>query len=162
MKVSLAAAGALLLAALIGVAPMTANADRERGFRAHPQQGHSQQGRPQQGHRVGPSHSWHGDIRAFPRHDFPRWRSGYWYHGSHGGRIGWWWVVGPSLWYYYPTPVYPYPDPYVPPVVADLNMPPPPQYWYFCDSAKTYYPYVQSCPEGWKTVPVTPEDVPEE
>jgi len=28
--------------------------------------------------------------------------------------------------------------------------------WYYCDSAKTYYPYVQQCAEGWKTVPASP------
>ena len=39
-------------------------------------------------------------------HDW--WRSGYWYHGRHTGYFGWWWVIGPS-WYYYPAPVYPYP-----------------------------------------------------
>ena len=37
--------------------------------------------------------------------------------GRHGGRGGWWWVVG-DAWYYYPQPVYPYPDPYTPPVVV--------------------------------------------
>jgi len=28
--------------------------------------------------------------------------------------------------------------------------------WYYCDSARTYYPYVQSCPEGWRPVAATP------
>jgi len=28
--------------------------------------------------------------------------------------------------------------------------------WYYCDSAKNYYPYVGQCPEGWRTVPATP------
>ena len=28
--------------------------------------------------------------------------------------------------------------------------------WYYCDSSKTYYPYAQSCPEGWRSVPATP------
>ncbi len=162
MKLSASVVRAVLFSALIGAVPMMASADfrahgggRERGHQQSPhQQSPHQQGWHQQG--------WHGDIRAFPRHDMARWRGGHWYHGHHDGRIGWWWVVGPSLWYYYPTVVYPYPDPYIPPVVADPNMPPPPQYWYFCGSAKTYYPYVQTCPEGWKTVPVTPEDVPAE
>jgi hypothetical protein len=36
--------------------------------------------------------------------------------------------------------------------------PPPPAAgnWYYCESSKTYYPYVGSCPEGWKTVAATP------
>jgi len=62
-------------------------------------------------------------------------------------------------WYFYPTPIYPYPDPYVPPgvVVAAPPAPPAPapaQYWYYCPSAKAYYPYVSACPEGW--TPVVP------
>lgn len=27
--------------------------------------------------------------------------------------------------------------------------------WYYCDAAKAYYPYVGTCPEGWRTVPAT-------
>jgi len=32
--------------------------------------------------------------------------------------------------------------------------------WYYCDSSKTYYPYTQQCPEGWKTVPASPPPAP--
>ena len=28
--------------------------------------------------------------------------------------------------------------------------------WYYCDSAKAYYPYVAECKEGWRQVPATP------
>jgi hypothetical protein len=28
--------------------------------------------------------------------------------------------------------------------------------WYYCDSAKAYYPYVQQCREGWRPVAATP------
>ena len=28
--------------------------------------------------------------------------------------------------------------------------------WYYCDAAKTYYPYVQECKDGWRPVPSTP------
>jgi hypothetical protein len=28
--------------------------------------------------------------------------------------------------------------------------------WYYCDSAKSYYPNVSQCPEGWRIVPATP------
>jgi hypothetical protein len=72
------------------------------------------------------------------------------------------------MWYFYPSPVYPYPDPYTPPVVV-INQQPPaaapqasPQtqptvpLWYYCDSAKAYYPYVPSCPEAWRPVPAQP------
>jgi hypothetical protein len=96
----------------------------------------------------------HGDIRRFSEADLRLWRSGRWVHGRHGGRLGWWWVVG-GVWYLYPAPIYPYPNPYVPPVVVTPAAPPPqapPQYWYYCNSAKAYYPYVRSCPEGWMQV----------
>jgi len=102
----------------------------------------------------------HGDIRHFHERDLGRWRGGRWFHGEHFGRLGWWWIVD-GVWYFYPTPVYPYPDPYVPPAVV-VQAPPPspspaaaaPQYWYYCSSVKEYYPYVSHCPEGWmKVVP---------
>jgi hypothetical protein len=31
-----------------------------------------------------------------------------------------------------------------------------PGVWYYCESAKGYYPYVGQCAEGWKTVPASP------
>ena len=91
---------------------------------------------------------WHDrDIHNFRGRDFDRWRGGHWYHGWHDGRAGWWWLVGPS-WYYYPRAVYPYPDPYVPPYAA-----PGTAAWYYCPPAQTYYPYVATCPVPWQIVP---------
>ncbi len=58
-----------------------------------------------------------GDISHFDGHDYAVWRSGGWHHEFHDGRWGWWWVVA-GVWYFYPEPIYPYPDPYVPPVVV--------------------------------------------
>lgn len=87
------------------------------------------------------------------------WARGYWHRGWYGPRFGWWWVVGPS-WYYYPQPVYPYPQAYAPPVIVQATPakpgPAPEQYWYYCDAARKYYPYVSACPGGWQRVPVTP------
>lgn len=103
---------------------------------------------------------WHRDW-GFRGPDMDRWRGGYWVHGDHDGRLGWWWVVA-GLWYFYPQPVYPYPEPYAPlyypPVQPELPIPAPPpvQYWYYCNAAKAYYPYVQTCPGGWVRVPATP------
>jgi hypothetical protein len=104
----------------------------------------------------------HGDIGRFHEHDWAVWHGGRWEHGYHGGRLGWWWVAG-GLWYFYPYPVYPYPDPYVPPLVvappAQSGVLPPaptPTNWYYCESAHGYYPYVMSCPEGWRMVPANP------
>jgi hypothetical protein len=28
--------------------------------------------------------------------------------------------------------------------------------WYYCDSSRAYYPYVNRCPEGWRAVPAAP------
>jgi hypothetical protein len=104
----------------------------------------------------------HGDIRRFQEQDLRHWREGHWAHGRHAGRRGWWWVVG-GLWYFYPAPIYPYPNPYVPPVVA-VTPPAPeaaPQYWYYCASSRAYYPYVTSCPEGWMQVVPQPTPPPQ-
>jgi hypothetical protein len=137
------------LAALLLCAPATTWADRGRdhgrGFRDR-------------------------DIRHFHEHDVDVWRGGHWHHVRHNGRLGWWWVVG-GLWYPYVRPIYPHPDPYVPPVVivqqppAMVQQPAPPpqtqspaptQYWYYCEQSNGYYPYVQDCPAGWKAVPAEP------
>lgn len=91
---------------------------------------------------------WHDrDMHHFAEHDFARWQHGRWYHGVHGGRDGWWWIVGPE-WYFYPRPTYPYPSPYVPPAVAEA-----PNTWYYCPPAQQYYPYVPTCPVPWQPVP---------
>jgi len=103
-------------------------------------------------------HHWDGDIHHFGDHDFGRWRAGGWYHGVHGGRFGWWWVVGPDF-YFYPAPVYPYPDPYTPPVVAAVPAPAPTappaaaNTWYYCANPQGYYPYVPECSVQWQAVP---------
>ncbi|MEJ1958586.1 MAG: hypothetical protein WDM70_03260 [Nitrosomonadales bacterium] len=101
---------------------------------------------------------------------------GHWAHRHHDGRLGWWWVAG-GIWYFYPERIAEIPDPYTPPVVV-VNQQPPvvvapqapvvvapqvpapaqpsAQMWYYCESVKTYYPYVANCPEGWKSVPAQP------
>jgi hypothetical protein len=148
---------AAMLGILLAGSSLPAIADREgRHMERHGRIGH-----------------WEGhDIRRFHERDFHVWRGGNWHHGRHGGRLGWWWVVG-GIWYFYPSPIYPYPDPYTPPVtVIEQQQPPvvvapqtdvqvqpqqPAQVWYYCDAAKGYYPYVPSCPSGWRTVPATPD-----
>jgi hypothetical protein len=98
------------------------------------------------------------------------------HHHSHGhGRViigvGPWW--GPGWWGpYYGYPYYPYYPyysyypyyPYYPysPAVAEpstyvqrevaTESAPPPSYWYYCESARGYYPTVQTCPEIWLKV----------
>ena len=105
-------------------------------------------GRDDHGHGDHPEY-WRGDINRFGEHDFDRWRGGRWIHGPHDGRAGWWWVVGPQ-WYFYPAPVYPYPDPYMPPVMA---APTPARSWYYCANPQGYYPYVAQCAVPWQPVP---------
>lgn len=84
---------------------------------------------------------------------------GNWHHGYHDGYWGWWWVAG-ATWLFYPQPLYPYPPVVVQqapePVIVQPAPQPTAQNWYYCDSAKAYYPYVQSCTEGWRSVPATP------
>ena len=93
---------------------------------------------------------------------------GYTWHHWRGGvyvGVGPYW--GPYPYYYYPPPYYVYRPPTVvveePPVYVER--PPaapaaPPahpaaasSYWYYCSSAKGYYPTVPSCPEEWVKVP---------
>lgn len=88
-----------------------------------------------------------GDIHRFGDHDFDFWRGGRWFNGVHAGRRGWWWIVGPS-WYFYPAPVYPYPDPYLPPTIAPGAAP----LWYYCANPPGYYPYIASCAVPWRPV----------
>lgn len=113
----------------------------------------------------------HRGVYYYGPPHFAHWHDGYWNHGYYRGRLGWWWVTG-GAWYWYSAPVYPYPDPYVPPVVvntpaipavpatppppAEVASPAPAQVWYYCKAAKQYYPYVSECPGGWKTVPAEP------
>jgi hypothetical protein len=131
---------------LAGIAAPTSAQDRwhdeRRGWQEHR---HEDRG---VGHRE--IEQWRDrDVHRFRDHDVDRWRAGRWYHGRHDGRVGWW-IVG-GVWYFYPQPVYPYPDPYRPPVVA--GPPPPAASYYYCDQPPAYYPYVPSCPSGWRTVP---------
>ena len=95
---------------------------------------------------------------------------------AHGGRVhfgitlgypGWWYYPPP---YYYP-PVHPYYyDPYYYPgapyasgntTYIEQSAPETPaqpqeQWWYYCEPAKAYYPYVRECASGWKRVSPTP------
>ena len=72
--------------------------------------------------------------------------------------------VGPSIWWgpwYYPPPYYVYSPPPVvvqePPVYVQQPVAPAPQTdWYYCSSARNYYPNVPACPEPW--IRVAPRD----
>ena len=109
---------------------------------------------------------WRFNMSLFPRYDLGIWRGGYWHHGWYNDRWGWWWIVG-GIWYYYPAPIYPYPNPYIPGAVVVINnqsdTPTPPaeaptQFWYHCSSPQGYYPYVPECPAGWTRVAASPSN----
>jgi hypothetical protein len=112
----------LLIATAIGLSVGTAWADRGHGF----------------GHEHGIEH----------RHEHGEWH-------RHLGII----YLGPT----FVDPGYMFP-----PLVATPQPPPtyieradgsppeaaasPSRYWYYCEAAAAYYPYVKECPGGWKTV----------
>jgi hypothetical protein len=102
-------------------------------------------------------------------------RHGGWHHRPHvHAGPGWW---GPPYRYYHPRPYYIYSPPptviveqpptYVQQPAAPPAPPPPPPpappaprapsaqqtYWYYCESARAYYPNVPTCPEPWIKVP---------
>ncbi|HEX7642920.1 MAG TPA: hypothetical protein VF472_12000 [Burkholderiaceae bacterium] len=111
--------------------------------------------RPDRSHPHGDGRNWHGDGR-------------HW----HGDGLDWWsFGLGLGLGWGVPYYNYPYPSttyiyPVLPevveiaPPVAVAPAPPATQqsqaYWYYCASAKAYYPYVRECPEAWQVVPAAP------
>lgn len=50
-----------------------------------------------------------------------------------------------------PPPIYIEQAPVVVPAPAPVATPEP-GYWYYCDEAKGYYPYIRECPGGWHKV----------
>jgi hypothetical protein len=93
------------------------------------------------GHYTAPNGRWVSHPAWSGRGAFARWQAGHWWHGTYGGRLGWWWIVGPD-WYWYPYEVAAIPSPYTPPGLA-LG------YWYWCPPNNAYYPYVGACPVPW-------------
>jgi hypothetical protein len=94
---------------------------------------------------------------------------GHGHHPSHRSSkfvigIGPWWGWPGPWWYgprtHYPYAVYPAPV-YAPRIVVEQApvyiqrdaFPVPQAYWYYCESAGSYYPNVGSCPEPWVKVP---------
>jgi hypothetical protein len=90
------------------------------------------------------------NVARFTPQELGQWRGGQWRHDWHNGRYGWWWALN-NAWYFYPSPVYPYPD-YVSEDVYAMA-PYAGQYWYYCPYPAGYYPYVASCYYPWQPVP---------
>jgi hypothetical protein len=146
-------AGFLIAAALTAGLAGTASAQPRNDNGQRHDNGPRDNGPRDDGRRHDDRGGWHDrDIHRFHDHDFDVWRTGRWFEGRHGGRAGWWWVLG-DAWYYYPQPVYPYPDPYLPPVVVAPPPGPPRQIYYYCPRPRGYFPYVQACTVPWRAVP---------
>ena len=128
-----ATCGVLLLAAVFLLMPVPSQAGGH-GWRGHGGHGHGW---------YGPG--WHS-TRIHIGLGFPLW----W-----GPRPGWW---GPAPVHVRPAPVF-----VPPPRVVVMEQPVyvqrepvaalPPSYWYYCKSARGYYPDVPSCREPWVQVP---------
>ena len=84
---------------------------------------------------------------------------GHWPHSHRYDNSGLWGIAGTSL-LLYPFVAQPRPIVIEPPAQVVAPPAPAPQSWYYCDSAKAYYPYVDSCAEGWRAVPATPPATP--
>ena len=154
--------GILILAIVLcaSVVPGHARRGGGHGFHGgHRSSGHSFHG----GHRGG-GHGFHGGHG---------WR-GHGHYGKHSwGGVGvsigvgsYWWPYGypyvGSYWWPYSYPSG-YPYTYSPQISVQpaqpLSLQPPasPPVWYYCDNPAGYYPYVQQCPGGWRTVPPSPQ-----
>jgi len=92
--------------------------------RASPNRGAQVQGRGPQDARYARAGVQQRNFGGHVYHGRQAWEAGRWRHEVHNGRLGWWWDVG-GVWYYYPAPVYPYPNPYEPPVAVVIPQPPP-------------------------------------
>ena len=70
---------------------------------------------------------------------------------------------GPYRYWGYAPPYYAYPPPVVVEEEPRTYVEPPPSapapraYWYYCQSARAYYPEAPSCPEPWVRVPARAE-----
>lgn len=84
--------------------------------------------------------------------------------GFYGGPLWWgpgYW--GPGYYGYAPPPVVVVPA--EPRIYVERDEAPAPaqssaQWWYWCQSAKGYYPYVSACSEGWQRVAPQPVQAP--
>jgi hypothetical protein len=80
---------------------------------------------------------------------------------SFGPYWGWphpypYWAFAPPSYYVYPPPPVVVQEPQV--YIQREPAPPVPEgpYWYYCESARAYYPSVATCPEPWIRVPPRP------
>jgi hypothetical protein len=81
--------------------------------------------------------------------------------------VQYYYPYGPGPYYgpypYYappPPPNYYAPPPPQAPPAPQATCAPPPQFWYYCDDPKGYYPQVQNCPTPWREVSAPPPKKP--
>src|SRR5262249_16057808 len=119
------------------------------------------------GYARGGGHGGHpgGHFAGVPTGRFagdPGFNGGFAHHPHFDGRrharvfVGVAPFVTVPFWWDYPAYAY-VPPPVVeePPVYIE-QLPTGPSEWYYCQSANSYYPTVQTCPEPWIRVPATP------
>jgi hypothetical protein len=121
----------VMLAVLLCLSTLPGYADRGR-------HGGKGQAYTSHGHR-GHGHRGHGFHHGF-------------HHRLRGPRVHVGLGLGTVWGSYWPHEAYPPVVVAPPPVVVQ----PSPHYWYYCDAAQAYYPYVQHCPGGWRQVLPTP------
>jgi hypothetical protein len=130
----------VILVALLVISSVPGYAGRGgHGFRGHGFRGHGFKGHDFRGHGFRGSHR-SGGARVFIRPSIIVPFGAYW---------GPYW----EPYDYPPVVVAPSPRVYAQPLAP---VQPPPFYWYYCDAAQAYYPYVQQCPGGWRPVTPTP------
>jgi len=127
-------------------------------FLAVPLSGHAGKKRVFDGvnHRQVHKARWEHHVR---RKSYVRWR-----HSPRRPRYYWGGVIVLKPWYPYgyyaapPAAIQQQPPVYIEKEEQESG------YWYYCQEAQAYYPYVKSCPGGWmKVVPeVTPPPVKED
>lgn len=127
---------------------------------AQAQHRHGSVGMQRGGHIAGAPH-FHGGSGSFTGgHHHGVGVRGFHHHGNVARVVV---IGGVGFWYPYAYPSYTYSYGYDPSLATPAytapayNVPPPAAFWYFCEAANAYYPYVTTCASGWKVVPATPD-----
>lgn len=105
---------------------------------------------------LGSSWAQAGGRHYSPHHHSYHRHSGDWILPAVVGGLVVYSVTQPRVIYSEPVYVQRAPVVIAPPPTQPLlaqNLPP---VWYYCQSSQTYYPYVQTCQEGWRVVPTSP------
>jgi hypothetical protein len=105
---------------------------------------------------LGSSWAQAGGRHYSPHHHSYHRHSGDWILPAVVGGLMVYSVTQPRVIYSEPVYVQRAPVVIAPPPTQPLlaqNLPP---VWYYCQSSQTYYPYVQTCQEGWRVVPASP------